>query len=272
MGNLGAVLLGVAANAAWAGILYLLKRVQDPSGRWHPFVRVGLLVTASVIFIVANEFYRTLFPEYSVWFLALSFSLLAFSWWSEVRRYWRLGIVGIGRAVDADRYGGALALCSNSFDFLGIGARKLTDKQPAFEEAVNRCHRPNRPIRFLLCAPDNPQLIAFARQAGEPEGEYQEKVKSSLRAIRRLHDERARNIEVRFYEQLPVFRLMFVNDELCLASYYVFGEGDGSQLPDVYIRRRAGKRDVESIYYGFRRYFDLAWESASPWDFSSHMG
>lgn len=264
--------LGVAANAVWAVLLWVLRRVQDSFERRHPFMRVGVLAFASAIFVIANALFRHYLPEYAEWLFISSFVILTVSWWLEVRRYWHLGIVGIGATAGTDRYTDALAMCSNSLDFLGIGARKLTDKQPAFEDAIDRCHRQNRPIRLLLCAPDNAELIAFAKQARQPSEEYQERVRASLRVIRQLRLDRARNIEVRFYEHLPVFRLMFVDEELCLASHYVFGEGDGSQLPDIYIRRRTGKRDVDSIYYGFQQYFEQLWKRATSWDFESHLG
>lgn len=273
MGGLEPFAWGVLGNAAWAALLLLLRYLQNRFERRRPFVRIGVLSAASVIFVFINLIFRSEVSQSAQsaeWFFVSSFAFLALSWWLEIRTYWRLGIVGIGGTKGSDRYTFALEMCSNSLDFLGVGARKLTDKQSAFEGAINRCHRQSRPVRLLLCSPDSPELIAFARQAMQPPNEYQERVRASLRAIRLMKVERARNIEVRFYDHLPVFRLMFIDDELCLASHYVFGEGDGSQLPDIYIRRRTGKRDVESIYYGFQQYFEQLWKSATPWDFESY--
>jgi hypothetical protein len=183
---------------------------------------------------------------------------------------WRLGIIGAGTdSTPRERYERALDLCRDSLEFLGIGAGKLVAAGDAFTTAVDRCHRENRPIRFLLSSPRNSQLIRMARQANRPKTEYQESVRSSLRALKHLKEQRGKNIEVRLHDDLPVFRLMFVNGELCLASHYVLGEGDGSQLPDIYLRRHAGERDVNSIYHGFRLYFDQLWDRAEPWDFKS---
>ena len=265
------VLLGVAGNAAWAALIWLFLRLETALARRHPAARRLVLSATAVLFVVINIWYRRRYPAYADYFLVASFGVVAVGWWLDLRRYWRLGILGIGAPSGAERYANALRLCTNSLDFLGIGAGKLTDKSAEFEEAMNRCHRLDRPIRFLLCAPDNTELISFAKQAGRPPSEYQERVRASLRTIRQFKVDRARNVEVRFYKQLPVFRLMFINDELCLASHYVFGEGDGSQLPDIFIARRTGKRDVESIYYGFQRYFDQAWKAATRWDFESHL-
>jgi len=111
----------------------------------------------------------------------------------------------------------------------------------------------------------------MAQQAGRSRTEYQETVRHSLRVLKDLRDSRARNIEVRFYEDLPVFRLMFANDDVCLVSHYVFGEGDGSDVRDVYVRRKVGGRDTESIYYGFKQYFESMWKRANEWDFKSNL-
>ena len=161
--------------------------------------------------------------------------------WKELNQFWQLGLVGAGRKIAAGLdYKQSLSLCSNSLGFLGIGASKLTREWKEFEGAIDRCHRPNRPIRLLLCDPGNEELIRMVRQAGRGPDEYQNTVKDSLRKIATLRIQREKNIKVRFYKELPLFRLMFIDDSLCLASHYVFGEGDGSQLPQLHVRKTIG--------------------------------
>ena len=58
-------------------------------------------------------------------------------------------------------------------------------------------------------------------------------VKESLRFIASLRDREQKNITVRFYQQFPAFRLMFIDDAICLMSYYIMGKGDGSKLPPI---------------------------------------
>jgi hypothetical protein len=264
--------VNLAATAAWALLVWLVSTLRRIAGARRPVLRTLLLALASLFFVGFNIGVRYYYTAFGNAFLFISTSILVSGWWLEIRQFWLLGIVGVGSDPTSDsRYDRALQLCRNSLDFVGIGARKLTDRRVAFDAAMTRCHRDNRPIRFLLCAPSNARLIQMALQAGRPANEYQENVRASLRILKLFREERARNIEVRFYDELPVFRLMFINDDICLASHYVFGEGDGSRLPDVYIKRYAGKRDVDSIYYGFRRYFEQLWDRSHIWDFSSDL-
>jgi hypothetical protein len=141
-------------------------------------------------------------------------------------------------------------------DFLGIGAAKLTDEKPEFDAAVGRCQRPERPVRFLLCRPDDEKLIEMAQSAERDRGSYQTKVLDSLRAIADLRNNRAWNVQVRFYREFPTFRLMFIDDAICLASHYVLGKGSGAELPQLHVVKPKGSRDVDSLYYGFNSYFN----------------
>jgi hypothetical protein len=92
---------------------------------------------------------------------------------------------------------------------------------PPFRAAIGRCQRADRPVRFLLCRPDHEMLQQMAQSADQDKTSYQKRVGNSLRSIAALHNDRAWNIQVRFYQELPTFRLMFIDDVLCLASHYV---------------------------------------------------
>jgi hypothetical protein len=147
----------------------------------------------------------------------------------------------------------------------------LTQEPKAFEEAINRCDRPGRPIRFLLSSPQNADLERIAKKAGVDHEAYKQKVAESLRTIAALRNTRAKNIELRFYEEIPAFRLMFVDDEICLASTYILGKGDGSQLPQLHIVRQSASQDINSLYYGFHQYFENIWEKSKIWDFRQYL-
>jgi hypothetical protein len=193
--------------------------------------------------------------------------------WSQIKQFWDLGLIGADRTIRGGiDYKRSLQMCNNSLSFLGVGARKLTETVPAFTEAMQRCNRPNRSIRFLLCRPDSQLLQHAAEGAGQPPEEYRRRVTDSLRIIADLRNHRAWNIEVRFYDiPLPLFRLMFIDEWLCLASHYVFGEGDGSEWPQLHVRRSAMDRDVRSLYHPFSVYFEQTWEGAAAWDFAQYI-
>jgi hypothetical protein len=234
-------------------------------------LRQGLLVLLWTGYISANLLNST-HPLFApIPFFIVSSLFIAGVIWVELFQFWRIGLVGADKSMEKGLgFKQSLDLCTNSLDFLGISGSKLTSERPAFENAIARCNRDTRPIRLLLCNPGNHKLVEIARQAGKPDEEYQYTVRRSLQMIADLKLKRHRNIEVRFYENLPLFRLMFIDDSLCLASHYVFGEGDGAQLPQLHVRKPAPasyQRDVETLYHPFRKYFDELWEQAKPWDF-----
>ena len=191
--------------------------------------------------------------------------------YSQLHQFWRVGLVAVDReTANGLDYVTALNMCNSDLEFLGIGASKLT-RLREFEGAINRCSRPDRAIKFLLSRPDAEPLRKIATLAGRDPGEYQHTVQESLRMIADFEKRRGKNIEVRFYEDFPAFRIMFVNDSTCLVSHYVLGKGDGSNLPQLQLIKLSDVEDIKSLFYGFRYYFDSIWRDAKPWDFEQYL-
>jgi hypothetical protein len=188
----------------------------------------------------------------------------------ELNQFWRLGIVGADPEVSVGiDYRAALGMCRHSLGFLGIGAAKLTQDQRAFRAAIDRCNRTS-PVRLLLCRPDASELERFAQMAGKDKNSYQKTVGESLRFIALLRSRESKNIQVRFYKQFPAFRLMFIDDAICLMSYYIMGKGDGSNLPQLHIIK-TGSQDIDSLYFGFAEYFEKMWNDSTDWDFEEFL-
>ena len=164
----------------------------------------------------------------------------------------------------------SLTLCHSHLSFLGTGASKLTNES-VFEETLKRCIQ-DHPIRLLLLSPDDDTLKKASRRANKDENEFKNIVKGSLRKIAGLRKKYS-NIEVRFYQTKPVFRLMFIDNSICLLSYNVFGKGDGSQLPQIIVANASDPRRVEStLYYPLQQYFEDLWASSEEWDFVKYTG
>ena len=263
---------GVIANAIYAALVLVLRWLRKRTAIRNPRHRRLVPLLTFGAWIVFNVGYAYFIRQYSYSFLLVSTLLSGWVLYQEISQFWRIGLVGadaeIRKGID---YSKALGLCSNSIEFLGIGASKLTEPYEPFEKAIDRCNGPTRPIRFLLSSPDSAGLRNIARNAGVDETVYQEKVRRSLRLIASLKKDRAKNIEVRFYREFPAFRLMFIDDEICLASHYVLGKGDGSQLPQLHIIKKSASRDISSLYYGFRYYFDSIWQESEAWDFQKYL-
>ncbi len=231
-----------------------------------------MVVCVFVVWIVANAICVYYFQQQGYVFLFLSTVVLVWVLLSELIRFWNIGLVGVDIKIrDGINYNKALGMVSSSLDFLGIGAAKLTGEAKPFEEAVNRCDRSGHPIRFLLSRPESADLEEIARKANVDRDAYKRQVRESLRKIAAFKNSRAKNIEVRFYEEIPAFRLMFIDDEICLASHYILGKGDGSQLPQLQVIRKGSSQDINSLYYGFHEYFENIWAKSKPWNFRQYL-
>lgn len=217
----------------------------------------------SIAFLVDLKFWW-LIPIFSIWCLTVTIYVSR-----QRNRMHKLGIVGIDQEIRKGiDYKKALSLCRNTLNFLGIGARKLTTESE-FENALRRC-KDTEPIKFLLCKPEHRQLEDAAARFGVERQEYRKRVIDSIRTIARLK-EKYPNIEVRFYQEFQWFRLMFIDDSICLFSYNLMGEGDGSQLPQLHLATKQGEREVHSFYHVFARYFNDLWEKSEDWDFHQFL-
>jgi hypothetical protein len=249
--------------------LYLSNRDPKLTGVMFNIILIfwliaGVGLISWILFI--NKEYISLLPAYFIWSIALI-------WYLQTQRnsLRALGIYGADKRIKKGiDYKKSLELCRNELKFLGVGAAKLTKEDPAFEEAIKRC-RQNRPIKLLLCNPSTQTLVDAAKRYGRPETEYKETVVNSLRRIAELKRKYS-NIEVKFYEGFQAFRLLFIDDAICLVSYYLIGEGDGSQLPQLHIvRPDRSERVGNSLYYPFDIYFDNLWKTSNEWNFTDYI-
>jgi hypothetical protein len=264
----------IVAEAVFAVATIIILWAKRAAVRWYPVTgRIwnrAFLALLFAVLVASNGWYLRADPLHYWWFFVVSTAISFALMWRELAQFWTIGIVGgdqhVGTGLSYDR---ALRLCRNSVAFLGVGAAKLSESKE-FATAMQRCHRPtSATIRFLLVNPNHDILRHAAEQKGVRPHEYQQKVEDSLKKLARFNQENHYNIEVRFYPEMikPLFRLMFINEQLCLVSYDVFGEGDGSQLPQMHVKRFEDKRDTDSFYYPFREYFDRLWLASERWDF-----
>jgi uncharacterized protein DUF5919 len=231
------------------------------------------LLVFGCAWLILNIIFFKYFQRAAVLFLILT--SLAQGWFvfKELDQFWTIGLAGADKQTKTGiGYEQSLKLCTTSLQFLGIGAGKLLNYKSEFEQAIDRCNRPGSPIRFLLCQPDSKELKNIAKSANKDELSYQRIVLETVRELARLKHERAKNIEVRFYKEFPSFRLMFINNELCLASHYMLGKGgDGSDAPQMHLVKESSSRDIESLFYGFQEYFERIWDSSTEWDWTGYL-
>lgn len=191
--------------------------------------------------------------------------------WYDTSRFWRVGIRAAHQdardELDPKR---TLLMVTNSLDFLGTGAAKLTDEDE-FKAAVLRCSASGATVRLLLSNPEAENLRKAAQRANKHESAYQQAVSSSLKVIAELRNNRSARIEVRFYKGARRFRMMFINDEVCLLSYNVYATKEHPLSYPAVRLHKAADDELRSFYWAFRRYFQDEWESAEEWDFRSYI-
>ncbi|OGR00424.1 MAG: hypothetical protein A2511_10465 [Deltaproteobacteria bacterium RIFOXYD12_FULL_50_9] len=274
------VISNLIANAIGWAILYLANRLRlwlftnfgrrDPR-RWQ-LVVILLIITWGALNI--GIYYLPFISNFSAHLkisVPLFTSLIVFVFlWRDLNQFRAVGIYGADEKIKSGiDYKASLKLCQNSLSFLGIGASKLTEIIE-FEQALERCSDDN-PVRFLLFEPTNEKLTEAAMRANRPVEEYRNIVLKSLQTIAQLKRNRNFNIEVRFYQATPIFRLMLIDDSLCLLSYNIFGKGDGSDFPQLHLIKSIGAQKEKSFYHPLNLYFEQQWNEGIAWNFQDYL-
>lgn len=197
--------------------------------------------------------------------IVLAFAFVAFA----LLIFWvlrDLSSVGITNAFATTRQGvsadDSLRQVKHDLVFLGIGAKKLTEAAE-FDAALRRCAVAGGSLRFLLSSPENPSLEEMARRNGRNDLSYRSRVKESIREIFTRATAAGVGFEVRLYHlnqeiSLPHFRLMFIDDRLCVFSQLLWSAGEGLDNPQLILRRNEDSAG-SSLYKGYRDYFDTLW-------------
>jgi hypothetical protein len=270
-----AVMPNLVASAIWLGITAMAVLVSRLVYR-QVFVRLRLgvhsklLGTTIVTFvalgaIVAPSERWKLIPGLLLFLLLAAYSL---------RGLRSAGILDVYRKTGSGvSFAQSLKAVTSSLDFLGIGADKLT-KLDEFEEAVKRCSSKGATCRLLLSPPENALLEQLARRNGTDPSAYQTKVRNSLRRLAALSEQRLK-IEVRFYpaaldRDFQQWRLMFIDGQVCLASWTIWGKHEGKENPQLIVRERPHDRDSASLYHAFKGHFDTVWQDAKAVDLKNY--
>lgn len=208
---------------------------------------VGLLVGGNAAVVLAATF--------------LAFGLLVFWILRDVTN------VGITNAFETTKQGvsaeASLKEVKAKVEFLGIGASKLTDT-PEFDEMLKRCAMAGGTLKFLLSHPDNEELEKLAKQNRRHDKSYRSRVRESIREIHTRATAAGAQFEIRLYNlkqkiALPHFRLMFIDDRLCIFSQVFWSENEGLDNPQLILRPNQS-RAASSLYSGYHSYFDDLWD------------
>ena len=207
----------LAAATVWVFFLIRKRLLWWFVGATRKFLVVSA-IAAAVCCAVAQFGYLT--PQNA----ALAFAgLLSATSIYLLYRFHGLGILDVFmRTSSGIDYRASLKRPRHSFDFLGVGAHKLTSI-PEFRQMIVRCAKAGRPVRFLLSPPDNPVLRNIASRTGIDRHTYASRVRESLKTVADLAIKEGFNIEVKFYyaeseADFQQFRLVFIDDRICVMS------------------------------------------------------
>lgn len=152
----------------------------------------------------------------------------------------------------------SLKYCRHSFRFLGVGASKLTEDEEEFSSMVRRCIQHGQPPQLMLCDPSSPVIEKLEGIAQATRSKFASKVRKSYTAIHNIEQEISHRLDVRQYHardygELPFFRLLFIDNDLCLASGGLYGNLDhGVTIPQILIT----KRKNPGLYTALERYYN----------------
>lgn len=192
--------------------------------------------------------------------------LSVFTAWKVTDTVAKVGILNaFSSTSDGISAGESLALVQRSFDFLGVGARKLT-QSPEFKSALKRCHSQSGRIRFLLTDPANEGLSDLAKKNGKNPLAYKILVQDSIREIFHSCKEEKVEFEVRLYSlshefALPHFRLMMVDEQKCIFSYVDWNASEGLDNPQIVLAE--SKNGQVTLFSAYKKYYEELWCSPS---------
>lgn len=250
------------ATAVMAVLALLFNRVSRARFLVNYSLRARLMVCIAVVAVFcAIGLLLRVNPVIVLIFALVGVALLVF--W--VLR--DLSNVGIRNAFATTKQGisasDSLQQVKRELVFLGIGAKKLTDS-PEFDAMLSRCAAAKGRAKFLLSSPHNTALEELARRNKRDDLSYRSRVKESIREIFKRAGAAGLEFEVRLYNlnqevALPHFRLMFIDDRLCVFSQLLWSAGEGLDNPQLVLGRNENTAG-SSLYQGYRDYFETLWE------------
>lgn len=160
-----------------------------------------------------------------------------------------------------------------TLSFMGVGGAKwVIDEENInlFKRMLKRVKSRKGKVRFLII---NPTGIGFA-ELKSLRGENDVPRKESYDSFKKLSKEFRQYLEVRVYDQLPSFRLQFVDDGYVVVSRYYFEKENfdksarGWDIPHLMIHSECydnGKIEYHaSLYDSFHELYEYIWENSKP--------
>jgi len=127
---------------------------------------------------------------------------------------------------------------STEFIFWGISAKSMLSNDE-FREVMMKKSKGNCIFKFMLLNPESQFVAKKALEEGDTAIGWKNEIEANLLRLKQLKDEHHLNIEVRLYDQFPVFRVIFSNSNLMYFGWYPIGL-QGIRSPLLIVQNNQG--------------------------------
>jgi len=153
---------------------------------------------------------------------------------------------------------------ATEFVFWGISAKSILSNDE-FREIIIKKAKGNCEFKFLLLDPNSPFVADKALEEGDTAEGWKNEIAANILRLRQLRDEHHLNIEIKVYDQFPVFRLIIANSNLMYFGWYSGGL-QGIRSPLLIVQNNQG-----SLYQPARLSFNDLWvRAAEPSVITNH--
>lgn len=159
---------------------------------------------------------------------------------------------------------------TRSIYFVGIAASKWVNNADLLEKTIRTiCSRNCGSIKFLLLNPDSDAAKKLNLPQNSPnEKSIKDKINISLNKLSEIanrvansDDKILEKFEIRLYNQMPIYRLVIIDDNRAYFCFYQIG-CDGSNLKQFVIKpKHSSESKQENIFNCMTEYFESLWNS-----------
>ena len=272
----GGLITNVISTPLTLFVAWLISLVNTYLSR-HTKVGIPVKLLIVALFLLAGQCIAVWLSS-GILVLVVAVASIVLGWWA-LRGLFRVGLIdAFSRTSSGIEPAASLKLAHESIEFLGIGANKLTT-DPEFEAAIRRCSSGGngQTCRFLLTPPSNNFLETLALRNGGNATAYKDKVTESLKIFANLKINKKLSLDVRFYKsgegsEFQQFRLMILNDDLCLTSWTVWDDKLGMNNPQIILRRASKVADQKAtLFKAFKEHFEVMWQEGEVVDLKEYL-
>lgn len=224
-----------------------------------------IIITASIFLFLVSSSVLNVNAKFFI--TCTSTLLLVFIFIKELKMYWDVGLYQITPTIAKDTYVRCFNSAKYSFSLIGTNAYSFVNLEE-FELMIKRIKECSGTICLLLADPHSPALIEAALNRNCKDNLYQLQASIALGQLLNMIDKLGVAIDIKIYyamttNELPIFRSMFIDNHLSVASIAIYGRSDhGKDFPQIFATN--DMKSPKSMYNVVYRYFLKIWCESKP--------